>query len=89
MCLSACIQTDKQAVEDGAATFICHPLDLFVAEFGVDLACCSDGFLMLFVGVGRNENLECHPTVVTYTCVGFGISVTQKVYLKIRSYIAS
>ena len=88
MCLTACIQTDKQAVEDGATTFISHPLDLFVAEFGVDLACCSDGLLVFFVGVGRNENLECHPTVVAFTSVEICISETQKICLKMRVYIA-
>ena len=44
---------------------------------------------MFFVGVGRNENLECHPTVVTFSCVGICISETQNVSLKIRSYFAS
>ena len=64
---------NKYAVDNDATTLRRRPLQLLVAELGVDLVRRSDGLCTDFVGVGRDENVECHSTVVRRACLSIDI----------------
>ena len=59
------LQFDEQSIYDGATSLVRRPLQLLVAELGVDLVRCSDRLLAHFVTFGIDQNFQCHLAVVS------------------------